>query len=110
MTELCGKGELFDKIVDEKRLPEDKARGIFSEILSAVEHAHANNIVHRKLNHFSKFTVLKECLKSSFWHSIKRDLKTENVLLDENGNVKLADFGFGQYFSTDSMLNTWCGR
>lgn len=49
MTELCGKGELFDKIVDEKRLPEDKARGIFSEILSAVEHAHANNIVHRKL-------------------------------------------------------------
>ena len=56
MTELCGKGELFDKIVDEKRLPEDKARGIFSEILSAVEHAHANNIVHRKLNHFSKFT------------------------------------------------------
>ena len=50
MTELCGKGELFDKIVDEKRLPEDKARGIFSEILSAVEHAHANNIVHRKLN------------------------------------------------------------
>lgn len=84
VTELCGKGELFDKIVDEKRLPEDKARGIFSEILSAVEHAHANNIVHR-------------------------DLKTENVLLDENGNVKLADFGFGQYFSTDSMLNTWCG-
>ena len=49
MTELCGKGELFDKIVDEKRLPEDKARGIFSEILSAVEHAHANNIVHRKI-------------------------------------------------------------
>lgn len=58
MTELCGKGELFDKIVDEKRLPEDKARGIFSEILSAVEHAHAYNIVHRKLNHFSKFTII----------------------------------------------------
>ena len=47
MTELCGKGELFDLVYDMRRIPEDKARGIFSEILSAVEHAHANGIVHR---------------------------------------------------------------
>lgn len=84
VTELCGKGELFDLIVDMRRLNEPDARRIFSEILSAVEHAHSNAIVHR-------------------------DLKTENVLLDEWGNVKLADFGFGQYFSSDRMLNTWCG-
>ena len=31
------------------------------------------------------------------------------MLLDDYGNVKLADFGFGQYFSQDRMLNTWCG-
>lgn len=84
VTELCGKGELFDLIVDMKRLNENDAKRIFSEILSAVEHAHSNGIVHR-------------------------DLKTENVLLDDYGNVKLADFGFGQYFSSDRMLNTWCG-
>ena len=67
VTELCGKGELFDLIVDmsygsnfffskifesffeplSRRLNENDARRIFSEILSAVEHAHSNSIVHR---------------------------------------------------------------
>ena len=47
VTELCGKGELFDLIVDMRRLNEPDARRIFSEILSAVEHAHSNAIVHR---------------------------------------------------------------
>ena len=101
VTELCPKGELFDLIDRNGRLrvsllsfglqdsidlfQEDDARRIFSEILSAVEHAHKNNIVHR-------------------------DLKTENVLLDKNLNIKLADFGFGQYFEQGRFLNTWCGR
>ena len=100
MTELCPKGELFDLIDRNGRLrvsfswltlrsidllKEDDARRIFSEILSAVEHAHRNGIVHR-------------------------DLKTENVLLDKNLSIKLADFGFGQYFEQGRFLNTWCGR
>ena len=100
MTELCPKGELFDLIDRNGRLrvsfswltlrsidllKEDDARRIFSEILSAVEHAHRNGIVHR-------------------------ELKTENVLLDKNLSIKLADFGFGQYFEQGRFLNTWCGR
>lgn len=100
MTELCPKGELFDLIDRNGRLrvsfswlklrpidllKEDDARRIFSEILSAVEHAHRNGIVHR-------------------------DLKTENVLLDKNLSIKLADFGFGQYYEQGRFLNTWCGR
>lgn len=76
---------MFDLIVQKGHLTEDEARNIFSEILSAVEHAHRNNVVHR-------------------------DLKTENVLLDEYDNIKLADFGFGQYYTAGKLLNTWCGR
>ena len=59
VTELCGKGELFDMIVDQKRIPEDKARFIYSEILSAVEHAHSKNVVHRNRMTHLYYLVLR---------------------------------------------------
>ena len=35
--------------------------------------------------------------------------QAENLLLDENAHVKLADFGFSNHYSQDEMLKTWCG-
>jgi serine/threonine protein kinase len=35
--------------------------------------------------------------------------QAENLLLDDNYNVKLADFGFSNHFSHAEMLKTWCG-
>ena len=35
--------------------------------------------------------------------------QAENLLLDDNNNVKLADFGFSNHFSHAEMLKTWCG-
>ena len=66
------------------RLRESEARGIFAQLCLAVEYLHTNNIVHR-------------------------DIKAENILLDNHGAVKLADFGFGNFFSHGGMLESSCG-
>uniref|UniRef100_A0A0X3PVM6 non-specific serine/threonine protein kinase n=2 Tax=Schistocephalus solidus TaxID=70667 RepID=A0A0X3PVM6_SCHSO len=86
VTEYLPNGELFEYIANNGRLTEQVARYKFAEILSAVEHCHRNNIVHR-------------------------DLKAENVLLDQSMTVKLADFGFGTFQPEggNSLLTTWCG-
>ena len=40
---------------------------------------------------------------------VHRDLKAENLLLDANMNIKIADFGFSNYYKADGHLATWCG-
>ncbi|GAU88561.1 hypothetical protein RvY_01242 [Ramazzottius varieornatus] len=84
VCEYASKGEIFDHIATYGRIPENAARRIFWQILAAVEYCHQKNIVHR-------------------------DLKAENLLLDANMNIKLADFGFSNYFSPGKQLSTWCG-
>ncbi|XP_055621707.1 uncharacterized protein LOC129765419 isoform X3 [Toxorhynchites rutilus septentrionalis] len=84
VTEHAAKGEIFDHLVANGRMKEEEAARIFSQIISAVHYCHRKGIVHR-------------------------DLKAENVLLDNEMNVKLADFGFSNTFSEGTPLRTWCG-
>ncbi|KAL0963450.1 hypothetical protein UPYG_G00306540 [Umbra pygmaea] len=84
VTEYARNGEMFDHLTSNGRMSEDEARKKFWQILTAVDYCHRHHIVHR-------------------------DLKTENLLLDANMNIKLADFGFGNFYNAGEPLSTWCG-
>ncbi|CAA20833.1 serine/threonine protein kinase AMPK catalytic (alpha) subunit Ssp2 [Schizosaccharomyces pombe] len=77
-------GELFDYIVEKKRMTEDEGRRFFQQIICAIEYCHRHKIVHR-------------------------DLKPENLLLDDNLNVKIADFGLSNIMTDGNFLKTSCG-
>ena len=64
-------GELFFHLRRSGRFTEDRARYYIAEILLALEYVHGNSIIYR-------------------------DLKPENVLLDEDGHVCITDFGLSK--------------
>ena len=54
------------------------------------------------------------CLALKYIHSrkrpiIHRDIKPENLILDSQGNLKLADFGWSNFISTKNTRKTFCG-
>uniref|UniRef100_A0A8C0HH98 non-specific serine/threonine protein kinase n=1 Tax=Buteo japonicus TaxID=224669 RepID=A0A8C0HH98_9AVES len=77
-------GEVFDYLVAHGRMKEKEARAKFRQIVSAVQYCHQKCIVHR-------------------------DLKAENLLLDADMNIKIADFGFSNEFTVGNKLDTFCG-
>ncbi|KAG9484574.1 hypothetical protein GDO78_010125 [Eleutherodactylus coqui] len=77
--------KLFEVIETEKTLyliMEYASGG--ESIVSAVQYCHQKCIVHR-------------------------DLKAENLLLDADMNIKIADFGFSNEFTIGNKLDTFCG-
>lgn len=71
VLEYCPGGELFFYLSQIGRFKEDAARFYASNILLALHHLHSQNILYR-------------------------DLKPENVLVAEDGYVKVADFGLSK--------------
>ncbi|CDW95763.1 hypothetical protein [Sporisorium scitamineum] len=84
VSEICAGGELYDYLVENQVLAEPEARRIFGQLCLAVAYVHSKGIVHR-------------------------DLKLENILLDERCNVKLGDFGFTREFERNRLMDTFCG-
>ena len=83
--EYAPKGDLLEHINKHGYIYEDEAKKMFRQIVTAVAHCHASGVVHR-------------------------DLKCENILLDEQMNVKVCDFGFAALVQSPTVnLTTHCG-
>ena len=82
--DLCTGGELFYHLSKLKKMNEEQAKYYFVEILLGIEHLHTLNIVYR-------------------------DIKPENILLDVDGHVKIADFGLSKIIGNKQRSYSFCG-
>ncbi|KAJ6558293.1 hypothetical protein B0H19DRAFT_1070820 [Mycena capillaripes] len=82
--EYVNGGQMLDYIISHGRLRERVARKFARQIASALDYCHRNNVVHR-------------------------DLKIENILISQTGNIKIIDFGLSNLYDPVAHLSTFCG-
>lgn len=81
VLELCQGGTLFDVLYYTGRFTEPLARTLFKQVLSGVEACH-----HAKIGH--------------------RDIKAQNIVLDQNYQCKLIDFGSSKRWQPRTQMTT----
>jgi len=85
VTEYVNGGELYFHLSKERQFSEDRTRFYGAEIICAIDYLHTNAIIYR-------------------------DLKLENLLLDKDGHIKIADFGLcKEDIRWGSTTKTFCG-
>jgi hypothetical protein len=85
ILEYCPNGDLAKHLLFEKRFTEERAKFYICEVLLALENLHQRDIIFR-------------------------DLKPDNVVLDEEGHCKLTDFGLSKEGVNDNQYaKSFCG-
>jgi len=84
VMEYCGGGDLAGLLRKRKILKEAEARKLVRQLAAALQVLHAANYAHR-------------------------DLKPQNLLLTQEGTLKLGDFGFARFVDPADMAATLCG-
>ncbi|GMR39913.1 hypothetical protein PMAYCL1PPCAC_10108, partial [Pristionchus mayeri] len=84
LLECAERGELFKHLKTHVRLEEAETAKYIGQLSDALAYCHDKSVLHR-------------------------DIKPENILLDGNGNVKLADFGWSVHNTARSNRHTICG-
>lgn len=84
LMEYVNGGELFKHLRVNTKITITAARFYGAEIVTVLQYLHSQNIVFR-------------------------DLKPENLLIDNTGHIKVVDFGFAKYLDKTSLAFTLCG-
>ena len=84
IMEYCEKGELYEYIVEKRRLKEEESAYYYFQLINGLEFIHSKNIVHR-------------------------DLKPENLLITNDNILKIIDFGLCNFHDINKLLSTPCG-
>ncbi|EDV30786.1 uncharacterized protein Dana_GF14873 [Drosophila ananassae] len=84
LLEACMGGEIWTMLRDRGSFEDNAAQFIIGCVLQAFEYLHARGIIYR-------------------------DLKPENLMLDERGYVKIVDFGFAKQIGVSAKTWTFCG-
>lgn len=66
------------------KIPQKSCKKIFKSLANALVYMHSMNIAHR-------------------------DIKLENIILDEDLNPKIIDFGFSTCIQPDKKIKIFCG-
>jgi len=82
--EFCSGGELFNLLLKKKKFTEEQTRFYAAQIVLALEYLHEKDIIYR-------------------------DLKPENVLIDNFGYIRITDFGLSKRGATGEDAHSVCG-
>ncbi|KAH0787546.1 AGC family protein kinase [Histomonas meleagridis] len=79
-------GELFERLRKENCFSERRTKFYVTEVILGLEHLHKNGVIYR-------------------------DIKPENILIDEDGHIKITDFGFAKpnMKTFTDTTTTFCG-
>ena len=69
VMELCQGGDLLSYVRKRRKLKEDNAKYLFKQIIEGLNYIHTQKMV------------------------VHRDIKLDNILLDQSGQIKICDFG-----------------
>ena len=84
VSELCVGGDLLTYVRKRRRLKESLAKYLFLQIIDGLRYMHSKGILHR-------------------------DVKLDNILLDETGKVKIWDFGVSRFTKPGQVMTEQWG-
>ncbi|KAJ9464937.1 Serine/threonine-protein kinase Aurora-3 [Diplonema papillatum] len=84
VLEYASGGDTYRRLMRHKRFSVETTARLIAQVAEALRYAHSAGVVHR-------------------------DIKPENILLDHEGNAKLADFGWGVRDEAGEPRSTFCG-